>query len=136
MTHATGGCLCGAVRFELSAEPIFQFACHCTDCQKASGGAPALGIAVPEPALTMTKGAARDYSVKGESGNEVRRSFCETCGSPLFSRPAAMPGMVIIKIGALDDPSGFKPQVDLYMASARPWHAPHEGAAPFQRGPG
>ncbi len=135
MTNATGGCLCGDVRFELASEPVFHFACHCTDCQRTNGGAPTLGVAVPQSALTVTHGAPKDFSVAGDSGREVRRSFCDTCGSPLFSWPEAMPGMVVIKVGALDDPSLYKPQIDMFMASARPWHAPHEGAAQFDRSP-
>jgi hypothetical protein len=136
MAHLTGACLCGAVKFELSADPVFQFACHCTDCQRASGGAPTLGMAFPEPALTITQGTPKDFVSAGDTGGKVKRSFCETCGSPLFSRPDVTPGMVIVKIGALDDPSAFKPQIDMFMASARPWHQPHEGAARFDRNPG
>lgn len=136
MANATGGCLCGAVRYEVSADPVFQFACHCTECQRANGGSPSLGVAVPEGALAMTKGAAKDYVSKGDSGGAVTRSFCAECGAPLFSKPEVVPGLVMIKIGSLDDPSAFKPQVDMFMASARPWHAPHEGAAQFERGPG
>ena len=136
MTHLTGACLCGAVTFEVSADPVFQFACHCTDCQRASGGAPTLGMAFPEPALTVTKGTPRGYSVTGDSGGDVTRSFCETCGTPLFSRPQVMRGMVVVKVGALNDPTSFKPQVDLYMDSAHAWHRPHDGAAAFAKVPG
>jgi hypothetical protein len=136
MTTRTGGCLCGAVRYEVSADPIFQFACHCTDCQRSSGGSPSLGMAFPAPALRVTKGAVRSYESPGDSGQMVVRQFCETCGAPLFSAPSTTAGMIMVKIGSLDDPTGFAPQVDIYRGSARPWHAPVEGAAAFAKGPG
>jgi hypothetical protein len=135
MTTRTGGCLCGAVRYEVTGDPVFQFACHCTDCQRTNGGGPSLGMAFPTPMFRPTKGQAKTYESAGDSGQMVVRQFCENCGSQLFSHPVATTGLTMIKIGSLDDPSGFQPQVDIYRASAHPWHAPHEGAAQFPKGP-
>jgi hypothetical protein len=135
MANATGGCLCGAIRYESVAEPMFQFACHCRDCQITSGGAPTLGIVVPKAALTVTKGAPRTHWVTGESGAKVGRSFCPDCGTPLFSEPTGIGEIAVIKVGSLDDPARFEVQADLWMKSARPWHRPHEGAAQFQAAP-
>ena len=61
MTTRTGGCACDAVRYEISAEPVFQVACHCRACQYASGGAPTLAMIVPKEALKVTKGEPRFY---------------------------------------------------------------------------
>ncbi|MHB8528073.1 MAG: GFA family protein [Caulobacteraceae bacterium] len=135
MTHAQGGCLCRAVRYEISAEPVFQIACHCRDCQHVSGGAPALIAVVPKGAFKITKGRPRTYRSKADSGAEVARSFCADCGAPLFSEPAGIGEIVAVKIGSLDDPSAFHVQADIWMRSAQPWHAPHEGAAQFDSAP-
>ncbi|HEY5071788.1 MAG TPA: GFA family protein [Caulobacteraceae bacterium] len=135
MTTAAGGCLCGAIRYEVSAEPIFQLACFCRDCQYTSGGAPTLAVAVPKPALKITRGEPRTYWVAADSGAKVGRSFCGACGTPLFSEPSGIGEIAVIKVGSLDDPSMFKVQVDIWMKSAQPWHRPHEGAAQFETSP-
>lgn len=115
-----GGCACGAIRYETSAEPIFAGTCHCRDCQRASGGASASALAVPKSALKIT-GEARFHEVTGDSGNKISRGFCTNCGSPVFVRPAALPDAVLIAAGSLDDPSWYRPAVELYTSSAQPW---------------
>ena len=136
MTHATGGCLCGAIRYELDAEPMFQVACHCRACQYTSGGSPTLAMGAPAAGLKITSGEPRVFWAAGDSGAKVGRSFCETCGTPLFSWLESNAQMVVIKVGSLDDPSAFTVQADIWMGAAQPWHRPHEGAARFEGNPG
>ena len=136
MTTRTGGCLCGAVRYEVSGEPLFQFACHCHACQRTSGGAPTFGLIVPKSAVTVTKGQARTFWAEGDSGNRVGRQFCGECGSPLFSEIAASPEILGIKVGGLDDSSDFRVQADIWTESAPPWHQFEAGAPQMARGPG
>ena len=119
-TPFTGGCMCGAVRYECSAEPVMTANCHCRDCQRATGGAYASVLLVPRKAVTIT-GEVKYYDVKGDSGNILSRGFCPTCGSRLFGRPAVMSEVMGILAGSLDDPSGHKPAIDIYTASAQPW---------------
>jgi hypothetical protein len=135
MTPKSGGCLCGAVRYEVTAEPVFQFACHCRACQRASGGSPTLGVVVPKAALTITQGEPRVYWSAGESGAKVGRAFCGACGGALFSDLEARPDIAVVKVGSLDDPSAFAVQADMWMAAAQPWHRPHDGAARFEDSP-
>ena len=116
----TGGCLCGKVRYECSAEPIFTGNCHCRDCQKASGGAFAPAIAVPAAALRVN-GDVKFYDSKADNGNAVSRGFCTNCGGRVTAKSSGMPDLAIILAGTLDDPSWFKPQMDVYTASAQPW---------------
>lgn len=118
-TKFTGGCLCKAVRYECSAEPIAMANCHCRDCQQATGGAYASGMLIPESAVSIT-GEVKYYEVIGDSGNLVGRGFCPNCGSLLFSKPP-VPEMMGIMAGSLDDPSWFCPTMDMYTASAQPW---------------
>lgn len=119
-TPFTGGCMCGAVRYQCSAEPVMTGNCHCRDCQRASGGAFVSALAVPRSALTIT-GEVKYYDVKGDSGNTVSRGFCPECGARLFGRPAVVSDLIVIMAGSLDDPSWYKPSMDFYTASAQPW---------------
>jgi hypothetical protein len=94
--------------------------CHCRDCQKASGGAYAPALAVPTPTVKIT-GEVTCFDNHGDSGHVVSRGFCPTCGARLFGKSAGMPDLTIILAGSLDDPSGFRPGMDIYTASAQPW---------------
>jgi len=120
MATIKGGCACGAVRYESSAEPVFTGTCHCRDCQRASGGASSSVLAVPEAALKLT-GEVKYHTVKGESGKAMSRGFCPSCGSRLTGRGEAIPGLMMIAPASLDDPSWFKPAMDIYTTSAQPW---------------
>jgi len=119
-TLVKGGCACGAVRYESSAEPLFTGTCHCRDCQRASGGGATSVVAVPKSALNIT-GDVKYHDVKADSGNKMSRGFCPNCGSPLFARAAVMPDAMMIAAGSLDDSSWFKPAMELYTSSAQPW---------------
>ena len=131
-----GGCACKAIRYEVSSEPVAFMLCHCRDCQYASGGEPAAVVVVPKPAFKMTKGEVKSYAVKGESGNEVARQFCGTCGTPLFSALAGNPGLWAIKAGSLDDPSWLKPTAYLWKISAQPWAHLDPAIHAFDKQPG
>jgi hypothetical protein len=115
----TGGCMCKAIRYECSVEPIGMGICYCRDCQKATGSAFASALVVPRNRITIT-GEVKYYGVRGDSGNLVNRGFCPHCGSRLFGTPAN-PDLISIQAGSLDDPSWFKPQAAIYAASAQPW---------------
>ena len=119
-TSFSGGCACGAIRYECSAEPIMSGNCHCRDCQRGSGSAFNAFLVVPKDALKVT-GEATYYDAKADSGNTASRGFCPQCGSPLFSKLSAMPEVMGLKAASLDDPSWFKPTMDIYTASAQPW---------------
>ncbi|NJK47276.1 GFA family protein [Candidatus Gracilibacteria bacterium] len=118
-TRFTGGCMCGAIRYECSTEPIVMGNCHCRDCQRATGSAFAPAILIPRNAITIT-GDVKYYDIQGDSGGIVSRGFCPICGSRLFGKPP-IPDLISILVGSLDDPSWFKPTMDIYTASAQPW---------------
>jgi hypothetical protein len=120
MPEITGGCLCGQARYSTSAEPIFSGICHCTSCQKESGTAFNIVIAVPTPMLSL-QGSLKTFSAKGDSGKEVVRKFCPNCGSTILSEPELMAGVSIIRAGTLDDTSSLKPTMEIYCDSAQPW---------------
>jgi hypothetical protein len=120
MPAIVGGCLCGQVRYKANAEPVFTGICHCKDCQKETGTAFGLVIAVPQAAVSI-EGAPKTYARKGDSGKENVRRLCPNCGSTILSEPAALPGVSIIRAGTLDDPSWLQPTMEIYCDSAQPW---------------
>src|SRR4051812_29546423 len=102
----SGRCLCGAVTYECTAEPIVMGNCHCRDCQRATGGAYAPGLLFPRAAVVI-RGEVRYFDVVGDSGDSISRGFCPTCGSRLFGQGAAFPQVISILAGTLDDPTCF-----------------------------
>jgi hypothetical protein len=117
----SGGCLCGAIRYESRAEPLFSINCHCRDCQRTTGTAYAPVLAVPRDALSISQGKPTYYTSQSDSGETVSRGFCPECGSGIFSKLSANPDIVGLKAASLDDPSWFRPAVDMYTDSAQPW---------------
>jgi hypothetical protein len=131
----TGGCLCGAVRYDIQGEVAMQLVCHCSHCQKQVGSAFSTIAGVAESAVAVTQGSPSSYLDHGESGQPVERQFCGTCGSPLFSKVAVAPGMVFIKTGTLDDSSWFAPSAHIWTKSKQAWV--ETGAVPaFATNPG
>ena len=116
----SGGCACGALRYECSAAPLAMLHCHCRDCQRASGTAFSSALAVPVEAVKI-RGSVKYHEVVADSGHTARRGFCPECGSPVFAGNSANPQMLAIKPGSLDDPSWFQPMGNIWTASAQPW---------------
>src|SRR4051812_9459614 len=109
MNEMTGGGACGAGRFKVSGTPMGVGVCHCLDCQKSSGGGPNYVALFPKIGFEVTKGEAKVYTCKGDSGADIGRAFCAACGSPLWSIPGGQAPFVPVKLGALDDSSGLAP---------------------------
>lgn len=134
MAKITGHCLCGKVSYTATEDPVFQGVCHCKDCQRQGGTAFAVVAAFLEPAITFS-GEMKTYTAIGDSGGEVRRSFCPDCGSGVVSRPSSSPGMAFVKAGTLDDTSILAPVVHIYCDSKMPWLTLPEGAMTFPKSP-
>ena len=127
-----GGCLCGAVRYRFPGEPLLTALCHCRHCQKQSGGAFSVIVGVPAATFAHT-GDLGTYEDTGASGAPVLRQFCPTCGSAVLSRIAALPDLVLIKAGTLDDPSRLAPTVEVYCDSAMPFVTALAGAERYAK---
>lgn len=130
----TGGCLCGAVRYEIDAEPSMAVCCHCRDCQRATGSAYFPALAVPAASLRVS-GEPRTHAVVAESGNELTRAFCGLCGTTLWGSSSAMPAGRNVSAATLDDPSRFEPMAHIFVASAQPWDRISGDAPRFDRMP-
>jgi hypothetical protein len=131
----TGGCLCGAIRYRAEGAPRGSVACHCRDCQRVAAGASANFLMLRKNDVTITDGEPRQWSKRGDSGRGITRAFCATCGSPLFITLEALPDAVGLTAGSLDDPSVFRPGMELWLGSAPPWHRPEPGVPHFDKGP-
>ena len=131
----SGGCYCGAVRYECSSEPVHSVHCFCEHCQKFTGTQMSTNIAVPKSSVRVTKGQPAEFTTTGDSGKKVKRSFCAKCGSPLFSEPELLEGTLIIKVGSLDDSSWVQPAASIYVESAASWSTLPEGIPRFPKLP-
>jgi hypothetical protein len=116
----TGGCACGAIRYEIAAEPMMAGHCQCLDCQRSAGGGHASMLMFPADAVKL-KGAPKYHDTRADSGNTVSRGFCANCGSPLVGKSSGMANMMTIRVGSLDDPSGFTPQFAVYNYRGHAW---------------
>ena len=116
----SGGCACGAVRYESMVEPMVSGHCQCRACQYASGTGHASHAMVPKEALTI-QGELRFWDSPADSGNVVGRGFCPQCGSPVLSRNSGMPDHLFLRAASLDDPSRFVPNMLVYTGRAQPW---------------
>jgi hypothetical protein len=91
MARFEGGCLCGEIRFSLDGDSRMNLACHCSDCTRYNGGAPAYEAVFERTAFALTKGAPRAYAGKGDSGRGIVRHFCSDCGTPLYVELEKLP---------------------------------------------
>ena len=116
----TGGCACGAVRYTAASAPLAMTNCHCRDCQRASGSAFSAFVVIPKDAVQV-EGEVRYHAMTGESGGTIERGFCPACGSPIATRFARLPRMLGLMAGSLDDPSLYRPTLDVFTESAQAW---------------
>lgn len=134
MTTISGNCLCGAVTYSLSEPPLHVAQCHCTDCQKYSGTGHATNAAFAAQAFTVT-GPLTTYTSRADSGKEISRSFCKVCGSPICSVVEALPGMIVVPAGSMQDPSLVTPQLAFFTSRAPKWDKAMDGIPAFPEMP-
>src|SRR5436305_3803237 len=115
----TGGCGCGAVRFEISEPLVSARYCHCTRCQHRTGTAASASGAVAPGSFHIVQGEDRLKAWKPEGGAE--KWFCGECGSALFTRHPADPEQIGVRLGAIDGDPGIRPSVRQFVAYAAPW---------------
>jgi len=131
MPHS-GGCFCGAVRFEVEGDPIHTSLCHCSDCRRSAGAPVVAWVAFRDDQLQVSQGEAKTIN---SSGNSFR-SFCPDCGSGLFFRNTEfLPGIVDIQIVAMDEPDAFPPQVQIQTAERIGWFEQAHTLPAFERFP-
>lgn len=119
MTERTGGCLCGQVRYRLTAQPVVSRICWCRDCQHIAGNGTVNAI-FPSTAIEIS-GTPSAYTSGADSGNQVTRRFCPQCGCHLFADSTGRAGLTVVRVGTLDDPSSIEPSANIWSASAPRW---------------
>ena len=119
MTERTGRCLCGNVTYRLTADPVVSRICWCRDCQHISSNGTVNAI-FPTGSIEIS-GSPAEYTSAGDSGNHVTRRFCARCGSHLFADSTGRPGLTLVRLGTLDNPSSIKPSANIWSASAPAW---------------
>src|SRR5690242_19177243 len=118
----TGGCVCGAIRYEVSAAPLSMFKCHCRTCQMVSGGPFVPVVLLKSKAFKITKGALKYHHTEQITGHMHKRGFCGDCGTRLTGAESDKPRPWIAVTGSsLDDPSIFKPTCHIFASHAQPW---------------
>jgi hypothetical protein len=120
LTPVTGGCLCGRVRFRISARPIAMRLCWCRLCQYLAAGTATVNVVFPSDAISI-EGELRDYQSVAESGRRMHRHFCPNCGTQLFSAAEERPHLIIVRNGALDDTSLTRPGATIWTTQAPEW---------------
>ena len=116
----TGGCLCGSVRFRITAAPIVTRACWCRLCQYLGAGSGTVNVCFRTEAVTID-GETRDYRSIADSSNVMHRRFCPTCGTPLFSEAEARPHLIFVRAGTLDNPEIARPAATIWTSAAPTW---------------
>lgn len=116
----TGGCLCGANRYEIVGAPLALIACHCTDCQRRGGGAISLSMPLMDASLRTLQGTLIKYEERIAERTKTSE-ICGACHTRLTVRNTATPGMVILKAGTLDDCSDLRPVAHAWVRSKQPW---------------
>jgi hypothetical protein len=117
---ATGGCLCGGVRFALDAAPEAAGYCHCTRCQRRTGTAASAHAPVDGRGFHLTAGADLVKGWRHPDGG-WEKCFCAECGSHLFSRDPEDHALMAIRLGAFDGDPGVRPGWRAFVAYAAPW---------------
>ena len=116
----TGGCLCKAVRYRISAAPIVTRVCWCRLCQYLGAGSATVNTCFPSSAIAVT-GELSDYRSVADSGNMMHRRFCPVCGTQLFSEAEVRPHLIFVRSGTLDDREIVKPSTTIWTSQAPTW---------------
>jgi hypothetical protein len=121
-----GGCLCGAVRFEITAPFLSAGYCHCTHCQRRTGTGSSANGRVPQEGFQLLQGEDQLRAFQPPVG--VPKLFCASCGSALFSGQPLSDEQVAVRLGTLDRDPGIRPQFRQFVGSAASWEPiPEDG---------
>ena len=136
----TGGCICGAVRYEITQAPVSVYTCHCTDCQRATVSAFSIGVAVPGEAFRLS-GKELQPAPGGVTagGRPKTRWICADCGIGVIGgvKPGTEPlGYIrVVRAGTLDDTSWVRPTTHYWTRSKQPWVILPDGGTVYETQP-
>ena len=118
-TPLTGGCACGAVRFEVTEPPTGAIYCHCTRCQRRTGNAVSVSVRVAPGSVRLVQGEdrLRDWTPPGG----LAKTFCADCGGAVFARGPEDGAIAVVRMAAFDDDPGVRPTAHQFTAYAAAW---------------
>lgn len=116
-----GGCRCGQLRYQLTGAPKFIFACHCTDCQRFSASAFAMGMVVDNGQFALAAGTTREWQKIASSGKPSSNFTCPVCATWTHTRPQSHPSLTIVRPSSLDEHGWMRPNAEIFTRSALPW---------------
>jgi hypothetical protein len=132
--HYTGGCLCGALRYEAEGEPSYMGHCYCADCRKASGSGFIPFMAFRSSAVRFSS-QSRTFTTKAARGGDAVRNCCPVCSSLVFGGRVGQDDSFTIYAGSLDDPSSFHPTIAIFTRGRPDWAIIPPDLAAFERLP-
>ena len=116
-----GGCLCGRLRYESAAPARAVYCCHCMDCQRRTGSAFGITVAVPVDAFRRVEGEACSWASSRLSGNTILFWSCAVCGTRCWAEPSVNPRIVVILGGTIDDAASLEPTAHIHTATRQRW---------------
>jgi hypothetical protein len=116
----TGGCLCGAVRYEISEPLVFAGYCHCTRCQRRTGTSAAASARIAPGSLRIVSGEELVRAYAPSDGGFLK-AFCSACGGALWSQSPTDPDVIGVRLGTFDTDPGIRPSYRQFVAYAAPW---------------
>lgn len=130
----TGGCACGAIRYQVGAEPAQMGDCQCRQCQRDSGTGHGSHLTFVGAPVTIS-GEAGTWSALGEYGTRKRRAFCRTCGAPVYLDFPDMPEVFVASAASLDEPDRYRPQSIIWTSAAQGWDTIDPALSQFEKMP-
>ena len=115
----TGGCFCGAIRYEIEGPPQLQLLCYCKDCRATTGAVAYPGFMVKDEQFRVARGSSSTHTRRSKAGRNVVRHFCGQCGTNLWGQTEF--GLVSVAAGTLDDVEAFEPTNKVFVADAPHW---------------
>jgi len=131
----SGNCLCNQIKFRLNAEPITVVACHCTNCQRRSGGALQLSMYVFRDSLEVIAGVFSIVTTTAEDGQEYRNNICASCQTRLWSESVTPSPYADLRPSTLELAKTFNPVAHVFVRSALPWFVFPDGVARYETKP-
>ena len=117
-----GGCTCRAVRYRLLTRPLFVHCCHCTWCQRETGTAFALNAMIESDRVELLAGEVDVVDTPSNSGKGQKIARCPKCRIAVWSNYAGAGDLLrFIRVGTLDDPGRFPPDIHIFTSTKQPW---------------
>jgi hypothetical protein len=131
-SQCEGGCTCRSVRYRLNAAPLIVHCCHCRWCQRESGTAFALNALIETERLQLLNGQVELVATPSASGKGQRIARCPTCQVAVWSHYFGFQERLsFVRVGTLDEPGRFPPDVHIFTESKQPWVVLPAGARAF-----